>query len=63
MVPLKRNERTTAFSQAVNTLGNAIQAARQAKAQKLSENKQTETEQPAPAKSLADLLRAAAAEV
>jgi len=50
----KRGERTTAFSQAVDTLGNAIQAARGAKLARARDNKETGTEQRA--KSLAELL-------
>ena len=50
----KRGERPTAFSTAVNTLGDAIQAARGAKLAQAWDNKETETEQPA--KSLAELL-------
>jgi hypothetical protein len=50
----KRTERTTAFSEATNFLGDAIQAARGAKLARVRDNKETETEQPA--KSLAELL-------
>jgi hypothetical protein len=50
----KRGERPTAFSTAVNTLGDLIQAARGAKLAQAWDNKETETEQPA--KSLAELL-------
>jgi hypothetical protein len=49
----KRSERTTAFSESVDFLGDAIQAARAAKQVDRKENKATGTEQP---KSLAELL-------
>ena len=51
----KRGERTTAFSKAVDTLGNAIQAARGEKLARARNNKETDTEKPE-AKSLAELL-------
>ena len=50
----KRGERSTAFSEAVDTLGEAIQAARATKQAKVQDTKKTEATQPA--KSLAELL-------
>jgi hypothetical protein len=50
----KRNERSTAFSTAVDTLGNAIQAARGAKLARAQNNKETDAERST--KSLAELL-------
>jgi len=51
----KRTARLTAFSTAVDTLGNAIRVARGAKLAQARNNKETDTEQPE-AKTLAQLL-------
>jgi len=48
----KRTERPTAFSTAVDTLGDAIKASREAKLARARDNK----EKPEAAKSLAELL-------
>jgi hypothetical protein len=56
MVQPKRSERPTAFSTAVDTLGNAIKAAREAKLARVRNNKETNAEKPEAAKSLAELL-------
>jgi hypothetical protein len=55
----KRTERSTAFSTAVDFLGDAIKAAREAKLARARDNKETETEK-SEAKSLIDLLRESA---
>ncbi len=60
MVQPKRGERSTAFSTAVDTLGDAIQAARGAKLARTGNKKEAGTEQPA--KSLAELLAESAQE-
>lgn len=52
----KRTERPAAFSTAVDTLGDAIKAAREAKIARARDNKGTDAEKPEAAKSLAQLL-------
>ena len=55
MIQPKRTVRPTAFSTAVDTLGNAIKAAREAKLAQARDIKETDTEKPE-AKTLAQLL-------
>jgi predicted HAD superfamily Cof-like phosphohydrolase len=57
MVTAKSGARKTQFSEAVDTLGNALQAARVAK-----QTERKDTEQPEAAKSLAELLAESAQE-
>jgi hypothetical protein len=57
MVTAKTGARKTQFSEAVDTLGNALQAARSAK-----QNERKETAKPETKKTLAELLAESAAE-
>ena len=56
MVQPKRDTRKYAFDEAANLLGDAIKTAREAKLTRARVNKDTDTEQPEAAKSLAELL-------
>jgi hypothetical protein len=62
MVTAKRTERPTAFSTAVDTLGDAIKTAREAKLAQARDNKASETAKPDTKKSLAELLAESAQE-
>lgn len=58
---VKGDGRTTAFSQASDFLGDAIQKARERRLAEVKSNKEIEADQPTKTVSLAELLRTAAA--